>query len=57
MILADSSFNLVVALLVMVCMTLFVVAILAAVLYFVVRNAVLSALRKHDEERMPAQLP
>lgn len=32
------------------------VAVFFVVLYFVVRNAVLAALRKRDEERYPAQI-
>ena len=33
------------------------IAAFFAVLYFVVRNAVLSALRKHDMEKLPARMP
>ena len=41
----------------MLLFALFGIAAFFAALYFVVRNAVLSALRKHDAEKLSAQMP
>ena len=56
MILGFSDLQLILVWLGMLLFAVLGIAVFFVALYFVVRNAVLAALRKHDEERFPAQM-